>query len=299
MTGLICLNKPSGISSFGAVARVRGITREKKCGHTGTLDPMASGVLPVLLGGATRFLDYLPDSDKGYRASFQLGTVTDTLDVTGRVLQTRPFLGVSAQILQETAAAFCGEIEQIPPMYSACHVDVQRLYDLARAGKEVERPARRVVIRKLELCSYDPQSGTGTLDVLCSKGTYIRTLIDDIGARLGCGAMMTALTRTSAMGFSLENCVDLETLQNRRDSGQGFADLLIPVDRLLAVYPAVQVSAAQSRRFANGGALDRARVRTSQTEGLCRVYSDTGVFLGLGQWTPEELAVKRILTKRD
>lgn len=299
MTGLICLNKPAGISSFGAVAKVRGITREKKCGHTGTLDPMASGVLPVLLGGATRFLDYLPDSDKAYRAGFQLGAVTDTLDSTGRVLQTRPFSDVSFQALQQAVHAFQGEIEQVPPMYSACHVDGRRLYELARAGKEVERPPRRVVIHKIELLSYDAQNGTGALDVLCSKGTYVRTLIDDIGRRLGCGAMMTALMRTAAMGFSLENCVSLESLQQLRDTEQGFAQVLIPVDRALSAYPAVQVSCAQSRRFSNGGALDRTRVRADRTDGLCRVYSDSGDFLGLGQWTQEALVVKRILVKRD
>lgn len=299
MTGLICLNKPAGISSFGAVAKVRGITREKKCGHTGTLDPMASGVLPVMLGGATRFLDYLPDSDKAYLAGFQLGTVTDTLDSTGRVLQTRPFSDISLKQLQAVVDTFCGEIEQVPPMYSACHADGQRLYELARAGIEVERAPRRVTIHSICLVSYDAGSGTGVLDVTCSKGTYIRTLIDDIGSRLGCGGMMTSLVRTGAMGFSLENCVTLDTLQQLRDNGQGFESVLIPVDRVLSVYPAVSVTAAQSRRFANGGELDRARVRAACTDGLCRVYSDTGNFLGLGQWTDAALTVKRILTKRD
>lgn len=292
MTGIICINKSSGITSFGVCAKVRGITGEKKCGHTGTLDPMATGVLPVMLGGATRFLDFLPESDKRYRASFILGKTTDTLDITGKVTAE---YNVHAGVKEvETAlAAFRGKIMQVPPMYSAVSVNGERLYDLARKGIEVERCAREVEIKLLKL--IHSENGEYTIDVLCTKGTYIRTLIDDIGKMLGCGAVMTSLIRTEAMGFSLDDCISIEQLQQRKDTGSGLDDVLLPVDKTLGFYDSITVSPAQSSRFKNGGALAAERIKYNMKAAqLYRVYSPNGEFLGLGEAAENELKAKRI-----
>lgn len=298
MTGIICINKDKDITSFGVVAKVRGITREKKAGHTGTLDPMATGVLPVMLGGATRFLDYLPDSDKGYRAGFILGKTTDTLDITGAVTGEYE-VSVTVEQVRNVLEKFRGVISQVPPMYSAVSVDGKRLYDLARQGIEVERQARQVEIKKLELAGCE--NGEYTIDVVCTKGTYIRTLIDDIGRELGCGAVMTGLIRTLAMGFTLEDSVTLDELQRRRDEGILFEDMVMDIEKMFEPYDRVFVSEAQSKRFSNGGALALERIRKKLTDGIYRVYSPDGLFLGLGECSTErqELSVKRLLVRRD
>ena len=298
MTGIICISKDKDITSFGVVAKVRGITRERKAGHTGTLDPMATGVLPVMLGGATRFLDYLPDSDKGYRAGFVLGKTTDTLDITGNVTGEYE-VHAGKEDVEAVLDKFRGKISQVPPMYSAVSVDGKRLYDLARQGIEVERKAREIEIKELKLVSA--HDNEYIIDVVCSKGTYIRTLIDDIGKVLGCGATMTSLERTLAMGFKTEDCVTLDELQHRRDNELGFDDLLIDIEEILKAYDSVYVSEAQAKRFSNGGALALDRIRKRLGAGLYRVYSQNGLFLGLGEACTDknELAVKRLLVKRD
>lgn len=298
MTGIICINKDKDITSFGAVAKVRAITREKKAGHTGTLDPMATGVLPVLLGGATRFLDYLPDSDKGYRAGFVLGETTDTLDITGNVTGEYE-VNVTEQDVFSVLEKFRGVISQIPPMYSAVSVDGKRLYDLARQGIEIDRRARQVEIKKLELVGFC--DGEYIIDVVCSKGTYIRTLIDDIGRELGCGAVMTRLTRTLAMGFTLDDCVTLEQLQKHRNNGMSFDDIVMDIEKMLEPYDSVFVSAAQAKRFSNGGALAADRIKKKLSDGIYRVYSPDSLFLGLGEADiqKQELSVKKLLVRRD
>lgn len=299
MTGIICVNKEKDITSFGVVAKLRGITGEKKAGHTGTLDPMATGVLPVMFGGATRFLNFLPDSDKGYRATFKLGMTTDTLDITGEVT-SQSEVAVSVDDVKKVMRDFVGVIDQIPPMFSAKSVDGVRLYDLAREGKTVEREACKVEIKNLDLVSFDDNEHIYQIDVLCSKGTYIRSLIDDIGKKLGCGAVMTELCRTKAMGFDLSNCVTLAELQERKDSGKGFDDVLIDIERMFDCYKKVRVSPAQSTRFFNGGALDINRVQKNiMPDEICAVYSDKNEFLGLGQRQDEELKVLRILSVRE
>lgn len=299
MTGIICVNKEKDITSFGVVAKLRGITGEKKAGHTGTLDPMATGVLPVMFGGATRFLNFLPDSDKGYRATFKLGMTTDTLDITGEVT-SQSEVAVSLDDVKKVMRDFVGVIDQIPPMFSAKSVDGVRLYDLAREGKTVEREACRVEIKELELVAFDETEHTYQIDVLCSKGTYIRSLIDDIGKKLGCGAVMTELVRTKAMGFDLSDCVTLAELQERKDSGKGFDDVLIDIERMFDCYKKVRVSSAQSTRFFNGGALDINRVQKNiMPDEICAVYSDKNEFLGLGQRQDEELKVLRVLSVRE
>ena len=295
MTGIICLDKQEHMTSFSTVARARRIVGEKKAGHAGTLDPMATGILPVLFGGATRFMEFLPVHDKGYRARIQLGMTTDTLDTTGTVL-TRSGVRVSKAQVEQALAAFRGDILQVPPMYSALSKNGVRLYELARRGEEVERQARPVTIYRLELTEFDGQTQECTLNVLCSKGTYIRSLADDLGRMLGCGAVMSGLRRTYAVGFSLEDCVTLDTLSELAQQGK-LSQCMIPLERALAAYPSLSVTQAQAVRFANGGALDADRLRFAEKrDGLFRVYSPDERFLGLGELLPgeRELKVRRV-----
>lgn len=297
MTGVILLDKPEGITSFWAAAQLRRVCGEKKIGHTGTLDPMASGLLPVLLGGATKFADLLPSHDKAYRATFLLGAETDTLDITGRVVRQR-YVAVNASDVERALAAFRGRITQIPPMYSALSQNGVRLYALARQGIEVERSAREVEIYRLKLTQTDDVKGAYTIDVQCSAGTYIRSLVSDLGEALGCGAVLTALRRTEANGLSVKDARTLDGL--RALSPQELSACVLPVDAVLADYPAVTVTEKQSVRFRNGGALDLARVRGADADGLYRVYDPQGTFLGLGTRSAEqnELAVRRLLIER-
>ena len=281
MNGIIILDKPSGFTSFDAVAVLRGLSHQKKIGHTGTLDPMATGVLPILLGRAAKALNFLPDTDKEYVASFRLGERRDTGDVTGEVVEQSP-APVALEALEAALPRFRGEILQVPPMYSAVSVGGKRLYELARKGLEVDRPARPVTISRLELLSYDPQTKEGSLRVGCSKGTYIRVLIEDLARAAGSCGTMTALRRTSACGFSQEDAHSLEALKALAAEGR-LEEALLPVEGLFALYPAVRVSPAQATRFQNGGGLDLARLRGVPEGGLCRVKSPQGLFLGLGQ----------------
>lgn len=293
MTGIILIDKPKDITSFGAVARVRRICGEKKCGHTGTLDPMATGLLTVMLGGATRFSELLPSHDKAYRAEFRLGTVTDTLDITGKVLETRPVSANAAQVAA-ALAEFVGEIEQLPPMYSAVSVNGKRLYDLARQGVEVEREPRRVTVYSAEILEANESAGEYAVSVECSSGTYIRTLISDLGEKLGCGAVLTELRRTAANGFKIDSAVTLEALSQAAESGE-LDRLIIPVDRALEEYPIITVSAAQARRFGNGGELSLERLKYPRTLGLFRIYDPDRAFMGLGEiGDGDSLKVKRV-----
>lgn len=294
MTGIVCINKEQGRTSFSVCAEIRRITSQKKCGHMGTLDPLATGVLPVMLGGATRFLDFYPGSDKGYRARFVLGKTTDTLDITGSVTGEYP-VSCTVDDVKNALENFKGEITQVPPMYSAVSVGGKRLYELARKGENVERPSRQVTIRRIELLSADANTNEYEIDVLCSKGTYIRTLIDDLGAALKCGATMTALERTYAYGFTLKDCVTVSQLSDAAKSEDGISQYLIPVDKALCDYEKITVSPAQSVRFKNGGSLDLERIRKKPPKGtLVRVYSPSSEFLGLGEAGENELSVKRV-----
>ncbi|MDR2753635.1 MAG: tRNA pseudouridine(55) synthase TruB, partial [Oscillospiraceae bacterium] len=273
MTGLLLLDKPEGITSFGAVARVRRVLQTKKVGHTGTLDPMATGVLPVLLGGATRFAALLPCHNKAYVAGLRLGVATDTYDSTGKILAERPVTAAREDV-ERALEPLRGSIMQVPPMYSALQKDGVRLYDLARQGIEIERAPRAVQIFLLEL--LEGQSGDDyMLRVECTAGTYVRSLIRDLGESLGCGACMTSLRRVQANGFGIAQCKTLEEIAS--------ADV-IPIDEALRGYPAVEVTPAQAVRFRNGGALMRTRTALplSVAEGLFRVYANGG-FVGLGR----------------
>lgn len=287
MNGFVCLNKPQGITSFVATARVRRILGEKKTGHTGTLDPLATGVLPIATGCATRFIELLPVHDKSYRASFFLGKSTDTLDITGTVLSESEVTVKREEVLS-VLPGFLGESMQLPPMYSALKKDGVRLYELARQGKEVEREKRKINIYALELVG---QNGNEyTIDVSCSVGTYIRSLIADIGEKLGCPAVMTALVRTSANGIPLDRCVTLEELE-RLKSENRLGEAVIPADKLLA-YPEVIVTEAQARRFLNGGELALERIKCKKADGLRLVYSPEKDFLGVGEVSLESGALK-------
>lgn len=281
LTGFIFLDKPEGLTSFVATNRVRRILKINKTGHTGTLDPMATGVLPVMLGGSTRFSQYLPTHDKAYRAKILLGTVTDTLDITGTVLQKNP-VNVSVDRLNGVINRFVGSISQLPPMYSAVSKDGVRLYKLARQGIEIEREARNVVVRYIKLLDVPDENNEFEIEVSCSAGTYIRSLAADIGSELGCGAVITALRRIEANGVSIDKTVTLETVQQLADEGR-IDELITPCDEMLRCYTAVNVSEKQAIRFENGGELDLNRIKGEKNDGFCRVYSPAKKFLGLGK----------------
>ena len=295
MNGIIIIDKPSGFTSFDAVAVVRKCLGERKTGHTGTLDPMATGVLPILLGCATKAQSLLPDSGKEYEAEFKLGITTDTLDVTGKIL-TQQNSDITAEQINAVLPNFRGNIMQVPPMYSAVSKNGVRLYELARKGIETEREARPITVHSLELLSFDEQNQCGKLKIMCSKGTYVRVICDDIGKLLGCGCVLTSLRRTYACGYTLENAVDIDTL--RRLSAEGGIEKYIKsVDSIFLEYDSVNVTEKQAVRFNNGGALSLSLLNGLKSEDdgvLYRVYGGN-TFLGLGVVNSEkgELAVKK------
>ena len=289
MTGIIPLKKGENITSFFAVNKVRRIIGEKKCGHTGTLDPNATGVLPIAVGGATRFIELLPTHKKAYKATFKTGFCTDTLDIWGTVTETFE-KEVSFEEIEKATAEFKGEIMQLPPMYSAIKRDGVRLYELARQGIEVERTPRKCEI--FELSVSEVENGEYSLYCECSAGTYIRTLINDIGERLGCGATMTSLCRTFACGVELSECFTLEEINELKKNGE-IEKAIIPLEKLLLEYPEIHVTENQAKRFSNGGSLMRNRLRDLKENGIYRVYGN-GELLGLGELTETDLLVKRV-----
>lgn len=289
MNGILCLDKPQEMTSFVACARVRHLLGIKKTGHAGTLDPMATGVLPVLCGNATRALDWLPSHDKRYTVTVRFGLTSDTQDIWGTVEETGAPLP-TRDAVEAALADFRGTILQTPPMMSAIKKDGVRLYELARRGIEIEREARAVTIHTLELLSFD--GDTAVLDCACSKGTYMRAIADDLGKALGCGALMSALRRTEATGFSLNSTVTLEALAEAVERGEADG-LILPVDRLLAHYPTLAVTDKQAHRFRNGGALSLDRLKTAVTD-VVRVYDPDGGFIGLAKPQDDTLVVARL-----
>ena len=252
----------------------------RRLGHAGTLDPMATGVLPVFVGTATKACDILPDHDKIYRAGFSLGITTDTQDITGTVTARADFTQVGLQQLKNAVRGFVGEIMQIPPKYSAVSVGGKRLYELAREGKTVEREPRKITIYSLSVTEYDKESGKGFMEISCSKGTYIRTLINDIGDSLGCGGIMTSLVRIAACGFTLDDCITLEELQCLADKERGFSLVIIPTEKLFTYLPEIRLSPAQERMYRNGVKLQADRVRLSDKAAeRYAVYGNSG-FMG-------------------
>ncbi|MDB5862258.1 MAG: truB [Betaproteobacteria bacterium] len=274
LDGVLLLDKPSGISSQGAVSRAKGIFSAAKAGHTGTLDPMATGLLPIAFGEATKFAHALLDADKGYRATVRLGVTTTTGDLEGEVVREAP-VEVDREVLEAALAPFRGEISQMPPMYSALKHAGRPLYEYARAGTEIPRAPRRITIRALTLESFD---GTDAcIEVACTKGTYIRVLAEDIGKALGCGATLAALRRTQVGRFSLESAVTLAALAEMTEEER--LARLLPADALLEGLPSLALDTEQARRMAHGQVV----VHPDAAGGLVRVYGPDSAFLGLAE----------------
>lgn len=284
-SGIIIIDKPQDWTSMDVCAKLRRLLGERRVGHAGTLDPMATGVLPVFVGRATRAVEFAELGQKEYLAGLRLGLVTDTQDTTGTVLDERP-VSCTREALEAVLNRFRGEIEQVPPMYSALKVNGQKLCNLARKGRTVERQPRSITIYALELGDrLGPDEYA--LRVRCSKGTYIRTLCHDIGQALGCGGCMSGLRRTMAAGFDLSQAVTLETVIQAAERGTA-EDLLLPVDQYFRRYPALTVSGEAERLCRNGNPF-----RQRGADGLYRVYGADGAFLMLG-----ELSGNRMKTKK-
>ncbi len=277
--GIIIMDKPQGWTSMDVCAKLRGIFHEKRVGHAGTLDPMATGVLPVFIGRATRAVEFAAGSDKEYVAGLKLGVVTSTQDITGEILEQRPAEVTRKQLLA-VLPRFTGAIEQVPPMYSAIKINGKKLYELARKGKEVERRPRPVTIHALEALDGPPPQGADfLLRIHCSKGTYVRTLCHDIGQALGCGGCMSSLQRIKAAGFTLADSVTLEAVQEAVDRGEG-ESLLLPVDCCFAGLPVLVLkTAGAEKKIRNGAALPVRDV----PDGEYRVYGMDKTFLALGR----------------
>lgn len=271
--GILVIDKPQGWTSHDVVAKLRGLLHVKRIGHAGTLDPMATGVLPVFVGRATRAVEFAAEREKEYIAGLRLGTVTDTQDITGSVLEERP-VSVTREQVEAALDQFRGPIQQIPPMYSAIKKNGRKLYELARRGEEVERQPRPITIYELEL--LDQRSPTEfTLRVLCSKGTYVRTLCHDLGQALGCGGTLSSLRRTQSAGFTLDQAVTLEQVAAADDPQQ----LLLPVEAYFAGHPALHLEeGAAEKRIRNGNSLT-----LDGPDGTYRVYGPQGDFLALCQ----------------
>lgn len=271
-SGIIIIDKPQDWTSMDVCAKLRGILKEKRVGHGGTLDPLATGVLPVFVGQATKAVEFAENGRKEYVAGLRLGLVTDTQDVTGTALEQRE-PAVSREMLEAVLPRFTGELAQIPPMYSAIKINGKKLYDIARKGGEVERAPRGITVYELEVLE---QTGPAdfTLRCLCSKGTYIRTLCHDIGQALGCGGCMASLRRTMAAGFTLEQAVSLTEAEERG------AELLLPTDTYFGDYPAYTLTTErQEHRCRNGNPVDA----PGCGGGTYRVYGQNGEFLCLSQ----------------
>lgn len=284
MNGIIVIKKEKEFTSFDVVAIVRKTLHTKKVGHCGTLDPNATGVLPVLVGNATKAQDIIPNHDKSYVADFKLGYSSDTLDVWGDV-KKQADTNITADELKAVAENFVGDIMQTPPMYSAIQKDGVRLYELARKGIEIEREARAITIYSLEILSFDEEKQEGRLSVSCSKGTYIRQLIADIAEKLKTHAIMTDLVRTSACGFTLSDAITLEQLKTLAQNDE-VEKHTRQLESLFVTYDELKVSDKQSHRFRNGNPLDITRTTLrdiNPKDGtIYRVKSMDGEFLALG-----------------
>ena len=299
MNGLIIINKEAGYTSHDVVAKMRGICKQRKIGHTGTLDPMATGVLPVCLGKGTGVCSLLTDSDKEYRAVFRLGIQTDTQDISGTILSQKDVRCTSSQI-EETILSFVGKQYQIPPMYSALKVNGQKLCDLARSGKTIERVPRPIEIYRIQILRI--QIPDVEILVSCSKGTYIRTLCHDIGEQLECGACMTELERTRAAGYSLQDAITLEQLQEYKENNQ-LEEICIPVDSVFVHLPKAVVLNEFQKLLVNGNCLPVECVPEypSVEDGhQIRIYDESGQFVGVyafredkNEWKPIKLFLER------
>ncbi len=288
MNGVLLINKPIGKSSHDLVYEVRRLTGIKKVGHTGTLDPMASGVLPMCVGNATKAADMLTASDKAYRAQLVLGMTTDTQDAEGEILSECAVDCTKEQII-EAVNSFKGEIEQIPPMYSAIKIKGKKLYELARAGETVERKARKIFIKKIDIVEIDMQNYTVTIDVECSKGTYIRSLCEDIGMKLGVGAYMNNLIRTKSGNFELSECYSICELKKLKEENK-LENTLIPTDKLFMEYEAVYLNENKSRLAVNGVSIIYKGLEENK---IYRLYDNKDKFLCLSKYIDEKLKLEK------
>lgn len=281
-TGIIPIDKPQGWTSQDVTARLRRVFATRRIGHGGTLDPLATGVLPVFVGRATRAVEFFEHAGKEYVATLRLGLLTDTQDITGAVREERD-VHVSQADLEAVLPQFRGTISQIPPMYSAIKVDGRKLYELARQGKEVARQPREVTIHALELLDFDGREAKIRVD--CSKGTYIRTLCHDIGLALGCGGCMASLRRTRAGSYGIEQSIVLEELLARAERQEPVEQLLLPIDSMFQTMPSWRASPAQEKKCRNG-----APFLARAAAGTYRIYGGDGEFLALGRCDGQEMA---------
>ena len=281
--GIINVYKEKGFTSHDVVAKMRGILGQRKIGHTGTLDPAAEGVLPVCAGKGTKLCDMLTDHDKTYRAVLLLGTETDTEDTTGTVLETKDTSGLAEDEVQDVVLSFIGDYAQVPPMYSALKVDGKKLYELARAGKEIEREPRAVHIDSIDIIEYDEASRSGVMKVDCEKGTYIRSVISDIGEKLGCGGMMTSLERSYSGGVDIKDCYTIEEIAEICEQDK-LLQMLIPLDRAFESYEKTTLGQWETKLYRNGVKLrpEQTGIKDLSEDKLYRVYGSDNSFLGIG-----------------
>ncbi len=291
MDGILNINKPPGLTSFAIVSRVRRLAGERRVGHAGTLDPTASGVLPICLGQGTRVVEFLMDAVKVYRARIELGVTTDTYDAAGKVTHQADPSPVSQRRIEAALDSFRGSIEQVPPMYSALKYKGQRLYHLARAGINVSRKSRTAQIHRLDLLGFE--SPLVTLEIECGKGTYIRSLAHDLGQLLGCGAHLKELARLRYGPFVIEDASTLEQIEQGENDWQR---LLYPIDFVLSRWPAVVLGEEQEKLVRNGGSIALSEGIHSDKPGRCRAYGRDGSFLAVlgldgekGHWQPEKV----------
>lgn len=280
MDGVLIIRKEKGYTSHDVVAKLRGILHMKKIGHTGTLDPDAEGVLPVVLGRATKLVDLLTEKRKTYEALLRLGIETDTQDMTGEILSKKP-VTVSEEEVTAAIRSFLGEQQQIPPMYSALKVNGKKLYELAREGKTVERKARPVCFYEIEI--LEMKLPLVRFSVTCSKGTYIRTLCHDIGQKLGCGACMEELTRTASGEYHWEDSITLDQVQKEMEEGI-LEQRILSVSEVLKAYPQIRCNKFGDRLLLNGNALPDTMTETQSKKGWVRMCTSEGVFLGIYEW---------------
>ena len=290
--GIINVYKEKGFTSHDVVAKLRGIVGQKKIGHTGTLDPDATGVLPVCLGKATKLCDLLTDKDKTYEAVMLLGMTTDTQDVTGRILEESTET-LTADKVREVIRSFIGDYDQIPPMYSALKVNGKKLYELAREGKVVERKARPVKILDIRIIEMDlPRV---RMEISCSKGTYIRTLCHDIGEQLGCGGCMESLIRTRVSAFQIKDAKTLEEIGALKQEGM-LEEILVPIDEMFPLYPKITVKDDWKAFAKNGNPLDEKMLKDAdrqeadrqEADRQVRLYEESGKFIAIYQWKEKE-----------
>lgn len=296
MHGIVVLDKALGGSSNHALQQVKRLFDANKAGHTGALDPLATGVLPLCLGEATKVSQFLLDSDKAYRARIKLGVRTDTADSEGEVIATADAGTVTEAQIKSALTQFEGDIEQVPPMYSALKRDGQPLYKLAREGKTVEREPRAITVYSIELTDFDPQSQELEIEVDCSKGTYIRTIADDLGQIIGCGAHIIALRRLKAGAFTLADSQSLEELEaaKQADGFSAIDAMLMPMDKAIDTLPAVHLPAYTAQFLKQGQAV---QVNKPPADGLLRLYEDEE-FIGIGVIDDDgKVAPKRLIVK--